>query len=79
MGKNYLVFATNPATVAGLTPVEKAILLATLKSTYAAALDAAFEGLLPGAVLVEFGAEMTTLWAALGYTPKAAVAGAWAA
>jgi hypothetical protein len=78
MTTNYSVFATALSTIPAMTAAEKLELLATLRITYAAALEAAFDGLLPGALLVEFGAEMTAIWAALEYTPKAALGG-WAA
>ena len=78
MTTNFAVFATDLSTIPAMAATEKAELLATLRSTYAAAKEAAFEGLLPGALLVEYGVEMKAIWAALGYTPQAALGG-WAA
>lgn len=78
MTTNFAVFATDLSTIPAMTVTEKADLLATLRSTYAAALEFAFEGLLPGELLVEYGVEMKAIWAAVGYTPKATVGG-WAA
>lgn len=72
MTKNYAIFATPIDSIATMTELEKADLLATVRVTYAAALNLTFDGLLPVSILMEFGAETNAIFAALGYDPKPA-------
>ena len=67
---DYSVFNTDLATIPALSADEKAVMLETLKVTYEHAKGMTFDGLLPASILLEYGAEMKAIWAALGFVPR---------